>query len=58
MRLAIHKWNISLVGKMKPVSYYGYSTKKEALEFVERWNKNHETQVELIKLENNKWVRV
>lgn len=60
MRLAIKKWNISVVGKMKPISYYGYPTKKEALDFVERWNnqEQHELKVELIKLENNKWVRV
>lgn len=55
MKLALFKWNISFEGKNKPISYYGYKTKSEALKFVKEWNANHEMKIELIKLVNNKW---
>ena len=30
MKLATNKWNISEIGKNKPVLYYGFKLKKEA----------------------------
>ena len=38
------------------VKYCG--TKKEAIKFVEDWNKNHDLQVEVIKYVDRKWNRV
>ncbi len=49
MKLVMHKWNISEVGKNKPTFYYGFKTKKEAQAFVDNWNKTHELKIEVIK---------
>ena len=49
MKLATGKWNVSEVGKNKPISYYGYPTKKQAQAFVDDWNAKHELKVEVIK---------
>ena len=49
MKLAIGKWNISIVGENKPVSYYGYATKKQAQAFADKWNSSHDIKVEVIK---------
>ena len=49
MKLSTNKWNITIIGENKPVSYYGYKTKKEARRFADDWNRTHETQVEVIK---------
>lgn len=49
MKLATNKWNISEVGKNKPIVYYGFKLKKEAQAFVDNWNKTHELKIEVIK---------
>ena len=49
MKLVMHKWNISEVGKNKPICYYGFKLKKEAQAFVDNWNKIHELKIEVIK---------
>ena len=49
MKLATNKWNISEIGKNKPVLYYGFKLKKEAQAFVDNWNKTHELKIEVIK---------
>lgn len=58
MKLAVSIWNVSVKDKFKPLSYYGYKTKKEAIKFVESWNNNHDLQVEVIKYFGGKWNRV
>ena len=58
MKLAVSIWNVSVKDKFKHLSYYGYKTKKEAIKFVEDWNKNHDLQVEVIKYVDRKWNRV
>lgn len=50
MKLAMNKWHVSKVGENKQINYYGYKTKREAQKFVDDWNKNHELQVEVIKI--------
>lgn len=57
MKLAISIWNVSVKDKFKPISYNGYKTKKEAIQFVEDWNKKHDLQVEVIKYVDEKWNR-
>lgn len=49
MKLATYKWNISEIGKNKPIAYYGFKLKKEAQAFVDNWNKTHELKIEVIK---------
>ena len=49
MKLAMNKWNISEIGKNKPVLYYGFKTKRESQAFVDNWNKTHELKIEVIK---------
>ena len=49
MKLATNKWNISEIGKNKPITYSGYKTKKQAQAFVDKWNKTHELKIEVIK---------
>lgn len=49
MKTATHKWNIRVIGETKPISYYGYPTKKQAQKFADEWNAKHELKVEVIK---------
>ena len=49
MKLATNKWNVRIVGERKPISYYGYPTKKQAQAFADNWNATHELKVEVIK---------
>lgn len=58
MKLAVSIWNVSVKDEFKPLSYYGYKTKKEAIKFVDDWNKNHDLKVEVIKYVDRKWNRV
>lgn len=60
MKLATYKWNIGLVGGLKPIYYYGFKTKKDAIHFVEQWNPyHHDTQIEVIKYDSTSrtWVK-
>lgn len=60
MKLASSIWNVRVVGGDNPLNYYGYKTKKDAIWFVNVWNKNHDLKVEAVRYnkETRKWEKI
>lgn len=51
MKLSTYKWNICYVDdeREKPISYYGWKTKKDVQAYCDMWNSTNKSQIKVIK---------